>query len=385
MAKLVLFIITKYIMALARKTTTKLDDDIIESVDKPFSILIFLGGIRLALLPLGLSANVFDIIVKSNYTLMAIIVSFTLLAVVNIVHEYLNKRAQKTKSNFDDQLIMLSKRIVKVILFIVVLLVILSIWQVQIGPFLAGLGIGGIAIAFALQNTLGNIFGGVSMILDRSIKVGDIIKLDSGEFGTVYDVGLRATRIKTFDNEILIMPNGKLADSKIHNFVLPDRSIRVTVDFGVQYGADPEFVKKIAVEEVNKVHEVMKEPAPWILFNEMADSALTFTIRFWVDDLSKKFDAHQEAITRIYRRLYKEGIGIPFPQREVWMNDSKKVMSPFDKQFKDTNKKYNVTLNKKEAGKNPEQKDTKKQAKEAKKYSEDRKKENMRRSAEMDE
>jgi len=179
------------------------------------------------------------------------------------------------------------------------------------------------------------------------------------------------------------MPNGKLADSKIQNFVLPDRSIRVTVDFGVQYGADPEFVKKITVEEVNKIKVIMKEPAPWILFTEMADSSLNFTIRFWVDDLSKKFDAHQEAITRIYRRLYKEGIGIPFPQREVWMNDGKGVMSPFDKKFKSTNTKFNVTLNKKGTGKNPEQKDTKKQAKEAKAYS-DKRKEQEKKGAELE-
>lgn len=210
------------------------------------------------------------------------------------------------------------------------------------------------------------------MMIDRSIKVGDIIKIDSGEMGTVFDVGLRSTRIKTFDNEVIILPNGKLAESKIHNFVLPDPSIRVNVEFGVEYGADPEFVKVMAVEEVKQVKDVMKEPAPLILFTAMGDNALLFKIMFWVNDMSKKWPTHQEAITRIYRRLYKEKIGIPFPQRTVWSYNAGKAPnhSPFDKKYTKYNTKHNITQTKNEGGKNPEEKDTRKISREAIKESE---------------
>ncbi|HLC97077.1 MAG TPA: mechanosensitive ion channel family protein [Candidatus Nanoarchaeia archaeon] len=375
--RFILWVIERYIMALARKTKTDIDDRLLAKMNGPLSMLILLGGIRLAMLPLQFTDEVISIMSEIIFSIMIGVVVFTVLGIIDIIADHFGKKAHAGDSKIDEQLVMLSKRFGKLIAVIAGFLFILSVWKVEVGPFLASLGIAGLAVAFALQETLGNIFGGISLILDRSVKVGDIIKIESGEIGTVFDVGLRATRIKTFDNEIIIVPNGKMANSQIQNLVLPDPSIRVTVDFGVQYGADPEFIKALAVDEVQKIKCVMPEPAPWILFKEMGDNALLFSIKFWVDDLSKKWEAHQEAMTRIYRRLYKEDIGIPFPQRTVWMHNAGKApnSSPFEKKYAQFQNKYNVTLVKKEDQKNPEQQDTTKVQENAEKEAAKRKKE----------
>jgi len=169
-----------------------------------------------------------------------------------------------------------------------------------------------------------------------------IDKLESGEMGVVYKIGLRTTRIKSFDNEMIIVPNSQIANSRIQNFLQPDVSIRVGVEFGVEYGVDPEYIKKLAIEEIEKIKFIDKNEEVRILFLSMGDSALNFKAMFWVDDLSKKWPAHQEAITRIYRRLYKENIGIPFPQTTVWLRDEGKAKSPSpkDSKFKKVHDKY---------------------------------------------
>ena len=207
---------------------------------------------------------------------------------------------------------------------------------------LGALGIAGLAVALALQPTLSNIFSGISIILDGTLKKKDIVKLESGEMGEVYKIGLRTTRIKSFDNEMIIIPNSKMADSIIQNFLQPDPSIRVNVEFGVEYGIDPEYVKKLVIEEINKINFIDKTQEVRVLFVSMGDNALLFKAMFWVEDIAKKWPAHQEAISRIYRRLYKEKIGIPFPQRTIWMrNEGKaKSISPFDKKFKKFHGKY---------------------------------------------
>ena len=226
-------------------------------------------------------------------------------------------------------------------MIIIIGVFILNIWGINIGPLLAGLGIAGLAVALALQPVLSNIFSGIAIILDGTFKVGDVIEVGD-KSGEVYKIGLRTTRIKSFDNEMIIIPNSEVANSTLKNFYQPDRSIRINIEFGVEYGVDPEYIKRIIIEEVEKVKVIDKEKEVQVIFLEMGDSSLNFKVRFWVDDISKKWPAHQEAITRTYRKLYDEGIGIPYPQRTVWIRDEKNVKSPnpSDKKFDNVKGKY---------------------------------------------
>ena len=319
-AKLIVFVSRRYILKLTAKTKTRVDDLIVEKTNKPLSFILLLVGIRLALIPLVLKEKIASVINDVVSTLIIALITYIIIVIFGILIDVWGKGfAAKTKSRMDDQLISLAHRFSRIAFAILGLTFILQVWDVQVAPLLASLGIAGLAIAFALKDTLGNIFGGISLIIDRTIGVGDIIKLDSGESGKVYDVGIRSTKIKTWDNEIIIIPNGKLSNSKIQNRSQPDPSIRINIEFGVDYGSYPERVKKVILDVVKKIKNVEKEPEPKIWFMEMGDFALKFKLMFWVDDLSKKWPTHQEAMTKIYKALGKAKIGIPFPTRTVYI------------------------------------------------------------------
>ncbi len=320
LSKLVVLISTKIILNLTKKTKTDIDDKIIIKTNKPVSLILLLVGIRLALLPLGINQTFTDIIEHAIASFIILIITYIVAVVLDIfVDNWAQRVAQRTHSDLDDEIIPLLKKFTRVFVSIVGLLFVLPVWGIEIGPLLASLGIVGIAVAFALQSTLANIFGGASILLDKSIKVGDKIKLDNDTIGAVVDVGLRSTKIKTFDNELITVPNGKLADSKILNFIQPDPSVRATVDFGVEYGSDASKVREIVLAAIKKLPNIQKEPEPKVLMTEMADSALKFRALFWVREFDAKFEAKALATEEIYNSLRKAGIGIPFPTRTVYL------------------------------------------------------------------
>ena len=281
---------------------------------------MLLIGFRLALFPLGIKQSILDLIEHGISSLIIILVTYVVIVVFDISIDGWGKRvAERTKSSVDEQLLPVAHRFSRIFIIIVVLPFILPVWGVQVGPLLASLGVAGVAIAFALQNTLGNIFGGTSIILDKSVKVGDKISLDKDTMGTITDVGLRSTKIKTWDGELITIPNGKLADSRILNFMQPEPSVRAVIDFGVEYGSDANKVRKVVLETIKNIPGVMKDPEPKVLMMEMGDFALKFKAWFWVENFDIKFETKALATEEIYNALRKNGIGIPFPTRTIYM------------------------------------------------------------------
>ncbi len=328
-AKIFVFICQKYILHLTRKTKTEIDDLIVKRTSKPISVFLFLLGLRIALIPLNLGIilgmNVKTILINLTISAIIVIITIIVMIVLDIIIDQWGKNfAKKTQSEVDDNLVALFHKISRIILGIIGFLIVLSAWGVKIGPLLASLGIAGVAVAFALQNSLSNIFGGMSLILDKNIKVGDAIMLDADTKGTIIDVGLRSTKIRTFDNEMLIIPNGKLADSKIINFVLPEPVLRTTVDFGVQYGSNVEEVKKIVLDSIKPIKNIIrtdKEKEPVVMLMEMGDFALKFKLFFWVSTFQERANIKEQATVLVYDALNKAKIGIPFPTRTVYIKN----------------------------------------------------------------
>ena len=315
-AAVLLFIFNKYLERVAKKTKTEIDDLIFAKTKKPIFWLILVYGLKLSLLNLEIDG----FISKSVNTLMAIVFIFILVRVVDVIIEVWGKSlAKKTKSTIDDVLLPLFHKASKVIFVVVAILWVLKIWAVDITPYLAGAGIGGLVLGFALQDSLKNVFGGVTLILDKNFEIGDKVKLDSGELGEVLDIGLRSTKIRTYDNEVIYVPNGYLANSRILNYTRPTAKIRVGVPFGVEYGNKIEKVRKVVLEVIKGMKGVLKEPKPAVLFLEMADSSLNFKAFFWVDDWKEAFAKKLEATEKIYEALNKAKIGIPFPTRTIYM------------------------------------------------------------------
>lgn len=319
-SELVVLVSQKVLLRITRKTKTIVDDLIVKRTNKPISFILLLIGIKLAAIPLELGEKLGFIISKVSSSFIMVLVFYIIIVVLDILLDNWGKSwAAKTKSTLDDHLLSILHKFSKVLFAILGLLFVLDLWGIKIGALLASLGIAGLAVAFALQSTLGNIFGGISLILDKNIKVGDVIALDAETMGTVMDIGLRSTRIKTFDNEVIIIPNGELASKRLQNIAQPDPSARVVIPFGVAYSSDVDKVKRIVIKEIEKIEGLKKDSEPSVRFVEMGDSALLFKAYFWMQKYNERFGAKDQANTLIYNALNKNKINIPFPQVDVWL------------------------------------------------------------------
>ncbi|MBI2658869.1 mechanosensitive ion channel family protein [Candidatus Woesearchaeota archaeon] len=323
-SQLFVFISQKIILRLTKRTKTEIDDLIVAKTSKPISLMLLLIGVRLAVIPHKIRADILDIVEHAIISLIMVIATYIAIAVFSIViSSWGRKFASKTESRIDDEVVNLFQKFARITLSFIGLIFILEVWGIQVGPLLASLGIAGLAVAFALQSTLGNIFGGISLIIDKSITVDDFIKLDDGTQGFVTDIGLRSTKVKSIDGDLIILPNGKLADSKIYNYHKPMPTTRVTVEFGVKYGSDVEKVKKIALNEIKSLNLALKAPEPQAILDELGDFALRFKAFFWVISFEKKIEAKEAALTAIYNALDKNKIGIPFPTRTIYLKNEK--------------------------------------------------------------
>ena len=311
------FVLKKIFLKITLKTKTDLDDLLVQKLNKPILVLLFLTGLRFSLERISIEGSLDTLFgIVSSFIVIGVIYFFYVIFDLSFSRAWI-RLAKKTKRKPNDALIQLTNISLKIVLVILGLIYILNLWGVEVAPLLAGVGIGGIAIAFALQNSLGNIFGGISIILDKSIRVGDFLTLENGTSGKVTQVGLRSTKILTRDNESLIVPNSKLSESIIHNVAMPEPKSRVIVPFSVAYGSDIEQVKKIVMNEIKKIEWFVGDLAPFVRFIEMGDSSLKFKTYFFVSSFDVKLDATDEANTRIYNALNKAGIEIPFPQLDL--------------------------------------------------------------------
>ncbi len=316
--RIIIYIFGKVALKLTSKTKTDLDDKLLKKTSKPLTLLALLISLKITLTELNFSELLNNILNNLIYSIIVLTIAFMIYIIVDVILiTALKKLTSKTKSNVDDSLISLFRSVLNIGLIIISLLYIMSLWGIQIGPLLAGLGIAGLAVALALQPILSNIFSGAAMVMDESVRSGDLIYLEDGTKGKIEKVGLRSTKIKTFDNEMIIIPNNKLADSKIQNIAMPDPKSRAVVPFGVAYGSDIEKVKKIVVDEIKKIAHVEKEPEPIARFIEMGDSNLKFNVYYYVDSFENRFGTIDEANMRIYNALNKTGVEIPFPQMDV--------------------------------------------------------------------
>ncbi|MCK4319750.1 mechanosensitive ion channel family protein [Candidatus Micrarchaeota archaeon] len=302
----------------AKKTKTELDDKLLETTENPVFRFILLAGLFIALNIINLSAPISGFIGGVLLTLLYATFLFFSLDIVNVFVKYgLKEWSAKTKSTIDDEVIPLTHKTLNAVIWVIGIMMILSTWGIDIGPLLAGLGIAGLAISFAVQDSLANIFGGISLILDRTVRVGDKVELASGQLGVIDDIGLRSTKLRTYDNEIVIIPNSQLANEMLKNFVQPDHRMRVVVPFTVEYGSDPMKVVKVIGKAVSGMNGISKKPKPEILFIEMGDFSLNFKALFWVDDYSVAYGKKLEAVNIIHSALNKAKIGIPFPTQTV--------------------------------------------------------------------
>jgi small-conductance mechanosensitive channel len=177
-------------------------------------------------------------------------------------------------------------------------------------------------VALALQGSLANLFAGIHILLEKPLRVGDYIKLESGQEGYVADIGWRTTRVRMLRNNMIVVPNAKLAESILINYYLPEPPMSVLIPISVSYGSDPARVEAIVVEEAirasDEVPGLLVEPAPFVRFIPgFGESSLDFTLIVQVGEFVDQYLVQHELRKRIVTRFQKEGVEIPFPQRVI--------------------------------------------------------------------
>ncbi len=245
-------------------------------------------------------------------------VTFLAIQLINASIKYfVEAQAKKTASRVNDALILLLNRLTNALIVFIASIMVLGTFGVNVSSLLVFLGGSSVAFALAAQDTLANMFAGFVIMIDRPFRVGDRIKLPSGEVGDVYEIGLRSTKVLDFDNNLIINPNAELVKSKIVNYSYPENHIRVVVDVGVAYGTDLDQAKKIMVDLARKHPNLLKDPVPEAFTTSLGDSAVNIQLVARTDDFRKRFRTETDLREQIYVAFNKEKIDIPFPQRVV--------------------------------------------------------------------
>ncbi|MCD6473229.1 mechanosensitive ion channel family protein [Candidatus Aerophobetes bacterium] len=323
-AKLIYFFLTHLVAKWTKKTITQLDDIILFKVKSPIFYIIVLAGIATAINFLPIPTLFKEITSKAVISIVLAISCYLIAIFFNlIIKAWINRKKAIVGKARNESLVIISRKILNLIIFILLITFILSLWGVKVTGLVASLGIAGLIIGLALQNTLANIFGGIALIVDGSFKIGDFIELENGESGKIIDVGLRSTRIESFDkgNEIIV-PNSKLVMSEITNYGRPLIRLKMIVNIGVAYGSDIKKVKQILLNCAKKTDRVLKNPSPQVYFIEMADFSLNFKVIFWIDTYRKRLEIQDKIISSVYEELQSQGIQIPFPTRTIYIEKS---------------------------------------------------------------
>lgn len=300
----------------AGHTKAQVDDIIIAALKGPFIVWFLMLGIYFALKVTKFPESIIHIIGKS---LLVLGIFSVTLVLANIMSQVVRTYSSKVESALP--VTSLTQNISRIIILGIGILIIINSLGISITPILATLGVGGIAVALALQDTLSNFFSGFHITVARQIKIGDYIKLDSGEEGYVIDINWRTTKIKMLSNNVVLVPNEKLTKAIVTNYYLPDKEMAVLVNLGVHYNSDLKKVERITCEVAR---EVMKEVPggvpefePFIRYGAFGDSSISFTVILRAKEFMDQYLIKHEFIKRLHERYKKENIIIPYPIRTI--------------------------------------------------------------------
>ena len=207
-------------------------------------------------------------------------------------------------------------KFIKYLAYVIVVFAVLSFSGVNVTPFLAASAALLVGVGLALQELFQDVLGGIFIMLDKSLQAGDIIEVE-GKVGRVVDIRLRTTRAVTRDDKIVIIPNHKFISDTVFNYTQNHKQTRETVTVGVAYGSDTALVKALLLKSLEKDSRILSRPKPFVLFEDFGDSALIFSVNFFVSDSFTDPVVKSDIRFRIDDLFRKNNISIPFPQRDV--------------------------------------------------------------------
>lgn len=320
LALLVDLVITRGLKRWARKSTTELDDRLIRLAHRPIFLSVLLLGLYLALGQLPLPSGVMSFFVRLLQTLAILIWTVFVLRSCSIVLEMLSALERRFTA-IQPRTVTLFDQILKIAIAGGAVYFLFLVWGVNVGAYLAGAGIVGIAVGFAAKDTLANFFSGIFILADAPYQVGDFIVLDTGERGMVTHIGLRSTRLLTRDDIEVTLPNAVIGNAKITNESGGRwEKQRVRVRVGVAYGSDIDRVSEILLSVARDNPTVDDDPEPRVRFRSFGESGLDFELLGWVHQPVLRGRVLHELNSEVYKRFAAARIEIPYPKRDVYLH-----------------------------------------------------------------
>ncbi|WP_230628097.1 mechanosensitive ion channel family protein [Methanosarcina mazei] len=300
-----------------KKTRTELDDRIFHLFESFLLIIIILFGIqamiRLLEEYLGIYAEFTDDIFFLVYWITGVYISFRIISIVS--NWYLSRVPLRDRETIDKRLIYSIRNILMFTVSFLAFLVLLDYFEITgaaLTAMLAALGIGGIIVGLAAQNTLSNIITGIVLLIDRPFRIGDRIhieKLDT--WGDVIEIGWRSTRIMTMDNRLVAIPNSIIGTELVINYSTPEKMFRIETDIIVSYGPDIEYVRGLIVDALKSEKWVMQERPVQALLFEFTESGIKFRVRCWIEDYVETRVSEDRLNTAVYKALIDKKIAMP--------------------------------------------------------------------------
>jgi small-conductance mechanosensitive channel len=314
------YIAEKIIFAILKKQTRKkniLVSEIASGSVRFIIILIFtIVGLYIAIDIIPMSRFVLQLLKKIS--LVAIILSAVVIT-AQIAVGFIRLYSKKSEGAFSSTSIFVN--LARIVVYIIGFLIILQSLGISITPILTALGIGGLAVALALQETLSNFFAGLHIIASGQIRVGDYVLLDGGQSGYITDINWRNTTIRVLANNMIVVPNSKLAGSIVTNYFLPEKTMSLVINMSVSYDSDLKKVERVTIEVGRDVMKTVEggvpDFEPFIRYNDFLDSGIQFSVILRLQDYVSQYLIKHEFIKRVHERYALEGIVIPYPVRDV--------------------------------------------------------------------
>lgn len=311
-------ILMSQLHSLAKKTGASWDDDLVNNISKPTYLAVFTAATFVAI---ELSKLPFKDHALINHGLKAALIIFMFWTIERIIYSLI--RGNILLSSLSDSTRGLVSGVLRVSVLVVGVLMILDSAGISITPLLASLGVGSVAVALALQDTLTNLFSGLYILADKPFRIGDYIEIEGGIQGYVTKIGWRSTHVRMLSNNIVVVPNSKMASTVLTNFDMLDHETSLLVPVGVSYDSDLSKVERVTIEvakqTISKVQGGVASFDPYIRYKEFADSSINFNVILRAEKYDLHFILRHEFIKDLHAAYKREGIEIPYPQRVVHM------------------------------------------------------------------
>ena len=321
LAKTAYWIFKNVAGAVAAKTKSRLDDEVLDNSEEPLVALVVVGGLYWGLSRLALNGSA-AIVDNATYIAVAAILTWLAIRLADVVVRFwLKPLVKKTKSQIDDQLLPIAGTLLKLAIAAFAIYVVLMHFNYDLTALIAGLGVGGLAVALATKDYLENIVGGMTIFTDRPFKIGDLVEVN-GTTGFIKEVGIRTTRLLTYDNTLVIIPNSQMVSSKLINVSEPNSSIAVSMTLGLVYdtsAAKIEKAKAIVKKAITSTKGIDPDYTPLTYFTEFGDSALKLWVKYRVVEYGNQLAITDEINTKIKNGFEKAKIGMAYPTQTVYL------------------------------------------------------------------